>query len=239
MVPLLGSFWINVVLPLVIYLGMCALCRHLFISSACLSWMEVNFLNQKPCIASWPVVFQLDIFFRIIFSKSICISAFRPSLSPSNSLVIVYSFSLFVGFFWLPYFSPELFSFFCIWLFALFPIISSQLLIEFSFIVLECPVLPVLFTLCRYLFNLLSFTSTFWFISLSCIVIFSFFLLSCIAFSFLFRHIPVSFHCFIILACFRRFFICISSWISPPGFDFSFVLFEGMPIFTQTNFAPV
>ena len=58
----LGPFWINVVFPLVIHSGTCAPCRHLFISSASLSRIEVNFLNQKPCIPSWPGVFQFDIF---------------------------------------------------------------------------------------------------------------------------------------------------------------------------------
>ena len=43
--------------------------------------------------------------------------------------------------------------------------------------------------------------------------------------------------CFNILACFRRFFICVSSRISHLGFDFSFVLFERILIFSQTNFA--
>ena len=86
------------------------------------------------------------------------------------------------------------------------------------------------FTHCRYL---PSFASTFWFI-LSCTVIFS-----RVAFSFLFLHIPASFFCFIILACFRRFFfVYVSSRISRPGFDSFFVLFEGIPLFSPTNFAP-
>ena len=34
------------------------------------------------------------------------------------------------------------------------------------------------------------------------------------------------------------FLICFSSRISHPGFDFLFVLLEGIPIFSQTNFAP-
>ena len=39
---------------------------------------------------------------------------------------------------------------------------------------------------------------------------------------------------------FLDFFICISSWTSHLGFDFFFfVLFEGILIFSQTNFAPV
>ena len=61
-VPLLGSFWINLVLHLVIESGTIAHCKHLFISSATLSLMEVNFLSQKPCFPSWPGVFQFDIF---------------------------------------------------------------------------------------------------------------------------------------------------------------------------------
>ena len=44
--------------------------------------------------------------------------------------------------------------------------------------------------------------------------------------------------CFTIWACFCRFFFCISSWISHPGFDCFVVLFEGIPIFSQNNFAP-
>ena len=43
---------------------------------------------------------------------------------------------------------------------------------------------------------------------------------------------------FIIRACFRSFFICDSSLISHPGFCCFFVLFEGIPIFSQTNYAP-
>ena len=70
------------------------------------------------------------------------------------------------------------------------------------------------FILCRYLFNLPSFTRTFWFISSSLIV-----------FSFFSVHVLAFFLCFIILACFRRvFFIYVSSRISHPGFDFFFVL---------------
>ena len=77
------------VLPLVIYSGMCGPCRHLFISSTSLSWMEVNFLNQKPCISSWPEDFLFDIFC-VVLSKSMCIFAFGPSSSPCNSFVILF-----------------------------------------------------------------------------------------------------------------------------------------------------
>ena len=37
---------------------------------------------------------------------------------------------------------------------------------------------------------------------------------------------------------FIDFIICVSSRIFHPGFDFFFVLFEGILIFSQTNFAP-
>ena len=128
------------VLPLVIHSG-----RHLFIPNANLSWMEVNFLNQKPCIPSWPGIFQFDIFFSVVLSKSVCISAFGPSLRPSSSLVISFIQSAFLLYFWLPYFCPKLLGFSWIRLLVCFSVISSQLLIEFSFIVLECLVLSVLF----------------------------------------------------------------------------------------------
>ena len=45
----------------------------------------------------------------------------------------------------LPYFSPKSFGFFYIWLLVYFRVTPSQLLIEFSFVVSECPVLSVLF----------------------------------------------------------------------------------------------
>ena len=71
------SFCVNVVLPLVIHSGTCAVFRHLFISRASVSWMEVNFFNQKPCIPSWPGVFQFDTFLSVVLNKSVCISAFE------------------------------------------------------------------------------------------------------------------------------------------------------------------
>ena len=73
---------------MVILSGTCAVWRHLFISIASLSWMEVNFLNQKPCISSWPGVFQFDTFLSVVLCKSVWISAFGPSSSSSSSLVI-------------------------------------------------------------------------------------------------------------------------------------------------------
>ena len=88
---MLGSFSINAVFPLVNQPGTCASCKHLFLSSASLSRMEVNFLKQNLCIPSCPGVFQFDIFFSVSFSSSMCISASGPSSCPSSSL---YPFSL-------------------------------------------------------------------------------------------------------------------------------------------------
>ena len=87
---------------------------------------------------------------------------------------------------------------------------------------------PYYFTFRWYLFNLPSFASTFWFISSSCIVNFL-----CVAFSFLSLHVPVSF----LFGMFSYIFFRVSSRISPLGFEFFFVLFEGIQIFPQSNFA--
>ena len=57
--------------------------------------MEVNFLNQKPCILSCPAVFRFDIFFSVFLSSSVCISALGPSSNPSCSFVISFIHSTF------------------------------------------------------------------------------------------------------------------------------------------------
>ena len=114
-VPLLGPFWINVVFPLVIQSGTCASCKHLFISSASLSWMKVNSLNQNPCIPSWPGVFQFDIFFvsfwvvRCLFPLSgflrvlLVLSSYCLSIQPFRYAFLVTIFSSkIVRFLWRP-----------------------------------------------------------------------------------------------------------------------------------------
>ena len=196
--------------------------------------MEVNFLNQKPCIPSWPGAFQFDILFSVIVSKSTWISILRPSSSLSSSLVILFIHSAFSLFLWFSYFSPKSLGFFCIRLLVCFCVTPSQLLIDFFSLFWKALFCLYCFTLCRYLFNLLSLASTFWFISSSCTVIFSpccLFLLPPPTF--------ISAPLFLIIRTFFRiFFICDSSLISHPGFCCCFVLFEGIPIFSQTNFAP-
>ena len=190
--------------------------------------MEVNFVNQKTCIPSWLVVFQFHIFFLLsVLSKSMCIYAFGPSASPSSSLVILFIYSAFFVIF----FGCHIF--FKIIRFLLHPVVgmfSYHLLPIVDRIFFHCFRMSCFFLycfiLCRYLFNLPSFARTFWFLSSSCIVIFS-----SDAFSFLFLHIPASFLCFIILACFLIFFYLrfqskFSSWIW-----FFFRAFWGNPNF--------
>ena len=58
--------------------------------------MEVKFLNQKSSIPSWPGVFQFDIFFSVVLSKSMYISPFGPSSSPSNSFAMLHIHSAFL-----------------------------------------------------------------------------------------------------------------------------------------------
>ena len=59
--------------------------------------------------------------------------------------VILFIYLAFSLCFWLPYFSPKTFGFSYIRLWVCFRVISPQILVEFSFVVLECPVLSVLF----------------------------------------------------------------------------------------------
>ena len=58
--------------------------------------MEVNFLNQKPCIPSWPGAFQFDILYSVVLSKSMSISVLGPSSYSSSSLVILFIHSAFL-----------------------------------------------------------------------------------------------------------------------------------------------
>ena len=70
--------------------------------------MEVNFLNQNPCLLSSPGVFQFDILFSAVLSKSMFISVLGPSLSLSSSLVILFIHSAFSLFFLVAIFSSKM-----------------------------------------------------------------------------------------------------------------------------------
>ena len=133
--------------------------------------------------------------------------------------------------FWLPYFSPESLGFFCIRLLECF-IVIFQLLIEFSFIVLECPILSVLFYPLSISLQSSFFCQYFlvYFLKLNCK-----FFLCCLFFPVLIY--SSDFLLFFSFSCFRMFFFYLSR-NSHSGFDFSFVIFEGIPIFSQTNFVP-
>ena len=84
------------VFPLVIHSGTSVSCRHLFISIASLSRMEVNIWNQNPCMPSGPGVFQFGTLLSVVLSESMSIFAFGPSSSPSNSFPMLLIFSAFV-----------------------------------------------------------------------------------------------------------------------------------------------
>ena len=153
--------------------------------------MEVNFLNQKPCILSWCGVFQVDIFLRI--------SPFGPSSSHSKSLVILFIHSAFSLCFWLPYFllllvvgifSCHLLSvlgriffryfgmsyFVCIVL----PFIGISLIFLLSpgfsglvpQVVLLCFFFVLSFSFCLYMFQRFSFVLSFWLVFLDFLLAF-------------------------------------------------------------------
>ena len=97
----------------------------------------------------------------------------------------------------------KVFGFSCIRLLLCFRVISSHLLVEFFSLFWNVLFCLYCFTLCRYLFNISSFVTTFWFISASCTVIF---LVLPYPFFYMIRRFSL---CFIVLACFRWLFICV------------------------------
>ena len=70
---------------------------------------------------------------------------------------VIYPFSLSIMFFLFPYFTPELFCFHCIQLLVCPCAFSINLSVEFSFIMLEGPVLFVLFNSVQVSFEFLFF----------------------------------------------------------------------------------
>ena len=132
---------------------------------------------------------------------------------------------------WLPYFIPKLFSFSCIRLLICFRIISPPPLVGRIFFFccfgMFCLVCIVLLFLDIFLIFLLSPVLS----GLFPQVVLLFFLVLLLS-----QRVPEFFLCFIILACFRSFLICVSSRISHPGFEFLFV--KRTPIFSQTIFSP-
>ena len=130
---------------------------------------------------------------------------------------IIHPFDLSVKVFLFPYLAPELFYFLCIRLLIYPCVFSPDLLAEFSFIILEGPILFVLLEPASVFFNPSSFTNIFTFISSS----FSVSLDSCCLFSvFLFQCAFVYFSFLSTFSCSSIYFICSSSLISYPAFGF-------------------
>ena len=131
-------------------------------------------------------------------------------------------FSIFVMISPFLYFVPKSFCLLCIRVHTFSPYFFW--LFQMILFCLYCLVLS------RYLFSLLSFTSTFWFISLSCT-----FCCSCDAFSSLFQHL-ILFFCLIIFVCCCRCLFCVSNMNSHPGLVILF--FRKNLTFSKTSFGP-
>ena len=184
----------------------------------------MNFLNQKPCIPSC-----------VVLSKSMCISVLGLSSSPSSSLVILFIHSGFSLCFLVAIFSSKIVRF--LWhpvvgMFSChsFPVVGRIFFRCFGKSYFVCIVLPFVdISLIFLLWPALSglFTQ---------VVLLFFSCVACFCFLFPLISAPLFFLSFWFV--FVVYFICISSGIFHPGFDCFFVLFEGIPIFSQTNFAP-
>ena len=182
-----------------------------------ISWTRIHVFYHS-------LAFSNLIFFRVVLSKSMRISTFRPSsmmshlLSPCCLSIQLFCYALLVAIFY-----PKIVQL------LLHPVVgmfSCHLPQHVGRIFLRCfGMFCFVSIVCRYLFNLPSFASSFWFIFSSCFVI-----LTWIAFPFLSQHVPVFFFCLIIFACFHGFLTCVSSRISHLGFDFLLVPFKGTPI---------
>ena len=88
------------VFPLIIHLRITVSPKHLCISRASYSVIEVNFLNQNPCMPSCVGIFQFTASFSVTLSEFKCITVSGPFLSACNS------FSNAMFFFWV--FNPNI-----------------------------------------------------------------------------------------------------------------------------------
>ena len=70
--------------------------RYLLNCRASLSWMDVKFPNQNPCIPSWPGVFQFGTFLSVALNESKCISIPRPFTSPCTLFFMLFIHSAFM-----------------------------------------------------------------------------------------------------------------------------------------------
>ena len=134
----------------------------------------MNFSEQNPCISSEPSVFQFGTFLSAALSECRYISTSGLSLGPCNSFFfffffffhISHPFSLSVLFFLFPYFIPKYLSFLCIWLLICPRAFPIDLLVEFSFVIFERPLLFVLLDPVPVFFEFSFFHQYFFYLSL-------------------------------------------------------------------------
>ena len=94
---------------------------------------------------SWPGIFQFAIFLSVTLCKSGCIFTSRISTSSLNSFFHIDNpFYISIMVFLFPYFILKLFGFFWICLLVCPCTLATNLLVEFSFVILECPIMFVL-----------------------------------------------------------------------------------------------
>ena len=143
-------------------------------------------------------------------------------------------FSLSTIFFTFPHLFLELFCFLYIRLLICLYAFSTHLSVEFPFVILKDPVLLVQLDSHPVSSKSLVLHQHFW------IYFFQLYCQSCLLMSFL---SSIVFHCVLVyfsflgtFACSRRFFICSSSLIFQPSFQFLFGFFRGIPILSLTSF---
>ena len=145
MVPFWGSFWIRVFFPLVIYSHMSVFWKHQFISIASLSWMEVNFFKKTSIhVCHHSQLFSNLVLFLLLVWLNFCLRSFFVSFKHifpvSNPFGLCYIIIV-------PIFCSKIVLFSCHPVVGMSLCILSLLAGRIFFVLLECPVLSVLFYL--------------------------------------------------------------------------------------------
>ena len=126
------SFWIRVIFLLVIHSSILVSSRHLHSFKASLLWMDINFSKSESMHAIMAEHFPIWYFLYVALSDSTS----RPSLCLCSFFFLLFIHLAFL-FFLFPYFTAKLFCFFCSQLLVYPCVFSTDLLVEFSFIILE------------------------------------------------------------------------------------------------------
>ena len=113
---------------------MSTFCCHLLSCKSSLLWMDVN---KKSCMSWWLGIFKFVIPWMLFLTNTAFLQFWF--------FFIRFIHSKFVMFFPSPYFTPKLLRFFYPCLLICFGIFSTNLLVEFSFVILEFSVLFILF----------------------------------------------------------------------------------------------